>query len=575
MQPSLDLLGVSYRYPNAETDALHEVELAFPKGSFTVVMGPAGAGKSTLLMTLNGVIPHLKEGTLSGQVMLDGADLATFRIQTITRYVGLVLQDAECQILGRTVAEDVAFGPRNYLVPREEIRHRIGDCLAAVQLTGLETHETGSLSGGQKQRLAIAGVLALQPQVLCLDEPASELDPQGRAELYRTVDALRNSSDTPIVAVEHSGSDVVGRADRLVVLNHGRVSWQGEPIEFFTDPDLARASRVKPLPAATIGAELVAAGLIQRSGVPLSADAAETLIRSLLAGRTLPSPAPPAQAPQPGEPVIELHDLVHTYPDGQRGLTGVNLTVGRGDHVAIVGRNGAGKTTLVKHLNRLLDPTSGTVRVDGLDASTLEPWQLAHHVGYVFQNPDHQIFSRTVAAEIRYGLTFAGLSSADIDTRVEEVLTLTGLGAVRDVHPFSLTKGERQRVAVASILALRPAILVLDEPTTGQDWGGVQAMMALVDRLNAEGTTIVMVTHDMDLVAHHARRVVVMNDGRITADGATSDILSRTDLLAEAAVHTTQAVDLCLRLWPGVPPLLDEAELGRYLARGLVGLEPR
>jgi len=304
-------------------------------------------------------------------------------------------------------------------------------------------------------------------------------------------------------------------------------------------------------------------------------DAAETLIRRLLAGRGLPAPTCAAPSPLPGEPVIELRDLGHTYPGGDRGLAGVNLRVGRGEYLAIVGRNGAGKTTLVKHLNRLLDPTSGTVGVNGLAASTLEPWELARHVGYVFQNPDHQIFSTTVAAEVRYGLTLAGLPSADIDIRVEDVLALTGLSAVRDEHPFSLSKGERQRVAVASILALRPAILVLDEPTTGQDWAGVQAMMALVDRLNTEGTTIVMVTHDLDLVAHHARRVVVMNDGGITADGATADVLSRSDTLAAAAVHTTQTVDLCLRLWPGVPPLLDEAELGRHLARELAALVPR
>ena len=575
MQPSLDLIDVSYRYPNADTDALHHVGLTFPKGSFTVVMGPAGAGKSTLLMALNGVIPHLKEGILSGQVTLDGADLATFRIQTITRYVGLVLQDAESQILGRTVAEDVAFGPRNYLVPREDIQDRVVECLDAVQLTGRETHETGHLSGGQKQRLAIAGILALHPQVLCLDEPASELDPQGRAGIYRTVDALRRSSDTTIVVVEHSGSDVVCRADRLVVLIHGTVSWQGDPKQFFTDPDLARTNQVTPLPAATIGTELVAAGLIQRAEVPLSVDAAEILIRRLLAGRTLPAPTPVAPSPEPGEPVIEFRNLVHTYPGGQPVLAGVNLTVGRGEYVAIVGRNGAGKTTLVKHLNRLLDPTSGSVRVNGLSASTLEPWELAPHVGYVFQNPDHQIFNTPVAAEIRYGLRLAGLPPGDIDIRVEEVLILTGLGAVRGEHPFSLSKGERQRVAMASILALRPRILVLDEPTTGQDWAGVQAMMALVDRLNAEGTTIVMVTHDMDLVAHHARRVVVMNDGRITADGATGDILTRTDLLAAAAVDTTQAVDLCLRLWPDAAPLLDEAALGRHLAKVLTGLGPR
>ncbi len=574
MGQSLDVVGVSYRYPKADADVLHDVDLTFPKGSFTVVMGQTGAGKSTLLMTLNGVIPHLKEGTLGGSVLLDGTDLKDFRVQTITRYVGLVLQDPESQILGRTAAEDVAFGPRNYLVPRDEIRRRVTDCLTAVQLDGFDARETAKLSGGQKQRLAIAGVLALEPQILCLDEPTSELDPQGRADIYNTVDALRRTGEATIIAVEHASSDVVHRADNLVVLKDGRVSWLGRPADFFSDPDLVAENFVKPLPVAVVGKALVDAGVIPAADVPLDVDSAVDLVRRLSAGHPLPVPEVPAVRPPTTDPVIELRDLVHTYPGGHRGLAGVNLTVGRGEYVALIGRNGAGKTTLAKHLNRILDPSSGTVVVNGVDASTLQPWELAQHVGYVFQNPDHQIFSPTVAEEVEYGLKLAGLQPAEIERRVDDVLATTGLSDVRDEHPFSLGKGERQRIAVASILALRPSILVVDEPTTGQDWAGVQAMMGLIDRLNAEGTTIVMVTHDMDVVAHHARRVVVMNDGRVLADGPTAEVLARTDVLAAAAITTTQTVELCGRLWPDAPPLLDEDALGVHLARSL-GAEAR
>lgn len=572
MQDSLDVVDVTYRYPHGDADALRGVDLRFPAGSFTAVMGPTGAGKSSLLMTLNGVIPQLTEGTLHGAVRLDGADLADYRVQTITEHVGLVLQDPEGQLLGRTVAEDVAFGPRNYLVPRDEIRRRVTGCLARVGLAGLEERATARLSGGQKQRLAIAGILALEPEVLCLDEPAAELDPQGRREVYATLDLLRHTPGTAVIVVDHDGADVVRRADRLVVLDEGRVGWQGRPVDFFRDPELAARHSIRPLPIAVIGSALAEAGLIAHQDVPLDVDTAVAIVDQLRSGRPLPAPAPASGTAPPTAgtaPVIELRDLAHTYPDGHRGLAGVNLTIGPGEYVALVGRNGAGKTTLTKHLNRLLDPTSGVVRIDGVDAARLEPWELAHQVGYVFQNPDHQIFNRTVADEVGYGLRIAGLDPDRIGQRVAETLDLCGLSAVGDRHPFSLGKGERQRIAVASVLALQPPVLVVDEPTTGQDWSGVRGVMALIDRLNAHGTTILMVTHDIDLVAGHARRTVVLDAGQVVADGPTAEVLARPRVLAAAGVSVPPTAELCRRLWPDAVPVLDAGLLGRHLATTL------
>lgn len=572
MTQSLHLHQVSYRYPKSETAALEKLEADFPAGSFTLIMGSAGAGKSTLLMTLNGVIPQLKQGTLTGSVSLDGADLADYRVQTITGYVGLVLQDPESQLLGRTVAEDVAFGPRNYLVPREEIRTRVAASLAQVQLWGLEDRPTLELSGGQLQRLAIAGVLALHPKVICLDEPASELDPEGRSALYATVDALRGDHHTTIIVSEHEPAAVIDHAERMLVLDRGRLGWQGAPADFFRDPALPAAFGIKPLPIASIGQSLAQAGLIDPAAVPLTVAALAELVGELADPRALRPPTPPQIPTQAGPIVLEARNLSHTYTAQRPGLSGVDLQVVQGEFVAIVGRNGAGKSTLIKHFNRVLDPSSGQVLVNGRDASSSQPWELAHQVGYLFQNPDHQIFNATVATEVGYGLRLAGLAAPEVAARVAEVLAAVGLTELSDEHPFSLSKGERQLVAVASVLALRPEILVVDEPTTGQDWAGVQALMTLIDQLHAAGTTIVLVTHDLDLVAQHAQRVVVLDAGRVLATGPTAQVLADRSGLAAAGLRPTAAVELCQLLWPAAPPLLNEPALAEHLVKELRGV---
>lgn len=572
MVEGLETIGVTYRYPKSENPVLQDVSLSFPQGTFTVIMGETGAGKSTLLMTLNGVVPDLKEGTLTGEVRLDGQDLSQFRVQTVTEYVGLVLQDPESQILSRYVKEDVAFGPRNYLVPRAEIKKRVAQALAQVQLESFENRETSQLSGGQKQRLAIAGILALQPKILCLDEPTSELDPVGREEIYLTIDSLRKSSDATIIAVEHSSADVVDRADRIVVMANGVVSWEGSPRDFFTDMELVGRSKVKQLPIATVGNELVKAGLIRPKDIPLSVEEAVSTVARLSAGSALAPPLPAQSdedAAEQNDVAVQINDLHFRYPGGQRGLQGVDLTIKSGEYVALVGRNGAGKTTLAKQLNGIFLPTKGNVLVGGEDTRGVPSWELAQKVGYVFQNPDHQIFSTTVEEEIRFGLKQTRLDQKEIDKRVQEVLEFTGLESVRDEHPYSLGKGERQRLAVASILALRPGVLVVDEPTTGQDWAGVQTMMGLIDELNAAGTTIVMVTHDMDIVARHAKRMIVMDDGRVTADGPPAAVLADSEVLQQAAVNTTQPAELCRTLWPGSPVILDPVALGEHLASQL------
>lgn len=540
---AIKMQGLEYTYPGSETPVLKDLDLTIERGKFTAIMGRTGAGKTTLAMVSNGIIPQLMEGTIKGSVISGGLDLSKFRVQTITKQVGLVLQDPETQIFGRTVEEDVAFGPRNYLIPREEIFERISVALSRVRLDGYEKRITSQLSGGEKQRLAIAGILAMNPSIVILDEPTSELDPLGREEIYSTIQNLQHEQDLTIVAVEHSSQEICEKADELVVLRDCKVVWQGDPKEFFRNIDLVNENGIKPLPVGVIGWKLYNEGLIERNEIPLNVDEAYKLIVRLLDGK---SPAPIECEPYKpeSEVLIEVKDVCFKYDNGKDALENVSLTVRKGDFLALIGQNGAGKTTLAKHFNAIHKPTSGKVFVCGRDTANEEPNTLAADIGYVFQNPDSQIFSTTVYKEMEYGLKMQNVPQEETEKRIRETAELLGLTDVLQEHPFSLGKGQRQRVAVASILALHPRVLVVDEPTTGQDWDGINSMMQLMDTLHAAGTTIVMITHDMDVVAKHANRAVVLCHGQIVQDGDVREVFTHTEDLKKAYVSRPQIVEL-------------------------------
>ncbi|MGE5594078.1 MAG: ABC transporter ATP-binding protein [Betaproteobacteria bacterium] len=562
--------SLSYKYPKSKAPTLKDITYGIDSPRFVAIMGPTGAGKTTFAMTLNGLVPQLFEGDLSGHVALMGMDTQRFRIQTLVSKVGLVMQDPETQIFGITVREDVAFGPGNMGLPPAEIEARIAESLGAVRLAGYEGRFTSELSGGEKQRLAIAGVLAMRPQVLVLDEPTSELDPLGRDEIYAAVDRLRRERHLTILAVEHSSEDIAERADEVIVINKGEVVWRGRPRDLFCDVPLTMRLGIRPPQVCEFGWRLHEAGLIDAGDVPLTVREAADLARRILGGRRIPAahkasstrktsgddgkapvgPPPPTSSPDvahsgpdaaSASPIaIKVVGLEHSYGPGTHALRGVDLEIRRGEFVALVGQNGAGKTTLVKHFNNLLKPTKGRVEIDGVDTRGETVSSLSRRVGYVFQNPDHQIFCSTVGEEVGYGLRNLGLAPDAARERVREVLSFVGLEDVADRHPFMLGKGERQRVAVASVLVMKPNILVIDEPTTGQDWTGAEQMMHLVRDLHRAGHTIVMITHDMRIVAEYAERVVVMHKGRIVADGTPREVFRQRDVLRSAYLAPPQ-----------------------------------
>lgn len=474
----------------------------------------------------------------------------------MAKHIGLVLDDPEGQIIGRTVAEDISFGPINLALSVEEIHQRVTTALKMVQLQGFEQRDTSELSGGEKQRLAIAGILAMCPEVLVLDEPASELDPIGRQEIYETINDQRVSGHLTLLITEHNCEEILHRADEVKVLLKGELVWEGRPEVLFRNIPLLNSFQIRPLPVSLLGWYFYQQGWINFDDIPLDIAAAANMIRCILPRltpmRCLPKAELSALASSTSDEVIvEVADLTHEYTPGKLVLHSVNLTVRAGEFIALIGQNGSGKTTLAKHFNGLLKPTTGKVMVNGKDTLQFTTSSLALDVGYVFQNPDHQLFSATVEQELAYGLNNLGLRSAEINDRINQVLEFTCLEQLRNEHPLSLGKGERQMIAVASILVLRPKILVIDEPTTGLDWTGIQRMLSLIKRLHQAGTTIIMISHDMEIIAKYAQRVIVMKDGDVFLDGHTREVFQNVTLLEQAGIVPPQ----CVRLSESLKPL--------------------
>ena len=525
---SVEITNVTYTYPRREAPALRLVSLSVSRGQVLAVMGPTGAGKTTLVSLLNGLIPYYFEGQMSGKVSIDTLSTYQHRIQDLVQHVGLVMQDPETQIFGITVLEDTAFGPSNLGFSRDIILALVKEALEDVRLSGYEDRLTANLSGGEKQRLALAGVLSMQPAILALDEPTSELDPVGRREVLESIRELRDKKHTTVILVEHETEDVLQIADKLAVIVEGNLAWFGEPRELFRDVSRTISFSIRPPKAAELGAKLVEQGWLPAGEIPLTVEEAQSTVRQLLGGRNFKRYAASSfyQDSPRGSPVLEVRDLTHVYPGGIRALSGVSVDICEQEFVAIIGQNGAGKSTLAKHFNGLLRPTSGWVKVYGLDTRVATIRELSRHVGYVFQNPDHQIFSASVEEEIRFGLANIGLDEDEQQARIQEALDFVGLADKRDRHPFTLGKGERQKVAVASILAIAPQVIIIDEPTTGLDWAGTKRMMALIRELHQKGHTILMITHNMEIVAEYAGRVILLNQGRVLMDGNPSQVFA-------------------------------------------------
>jgi energy-coupling factor transport system ATP-binding protein len=468
----------------------------------------------------------------------------------MSRLVGLVLQDFEAQLFSTNVELEMAFGPENHCLPRSEIERRIQRYLAYVGLERLRQREPASLSGGQKQRLAIGSVLALEPKVMVMDEPATDLDPLGREEVLAVADSLREEGR--MLLIVDSEPETATGADQVWLMRDGQMVAQGMPAEILLDLPLLELCGIKALPMVELFHSMNWPGRV------LTVDAAIALIQeyNLVQRRELKLNVAPSGGAK-GPLILEVEGLGYIYPQYHvEALRGIDLGIREGEFIAILGQNGSGKTTLAKHFNGLLKPTSGHILVRGRTTTEYSHRELARLVGYVFQNPDHQIFARTVREEVGFGLAMQGEDPKAVEKRVAEALEVVGLAGYEHKMPFTLTKGERQRVAVASVLAVSPQVIILDEPTTGLDYRHQRNTMELLKRLNKRGHTIIMITHSMWVAAEYAERIIILKEGSILADGPTRAVFADEARLAEASLRPPSLVQLSN--WLGTQALTVE-----------------
>ncbi|MBM4429467.1 MAG: ATP-binding cassette domain-containing protein [Chloroflexi bacterium] len=546
--PLVHIDNLSYQYPRAKDLALRDVNLSVRRGEFLGLVGPTGAGKTTLCLALSGVVPQFFGGRFYGQVTVAGLDTVETPISLLAQHVASVFQDPDTQLIANSVQDEIAFALENICLLPEEIRRRIAWAVQAVRLQGLEGKHPSELSGGEKQRLAIAAALALQPEVLVLDEPTSQLDPVGSQEVFATVRELNAELGITVVLASHASEELAGFADRIALLAEGQLVDVDTPRRIFARPDLLSRYATRPPQVAQFYQELARRGMPAPSA-PVTLEQATASYEALheqIQLRLCEFAANMSAAS--GPPLLSVRGLEHVYPDGTRALQGISLDVQKGEYLAILGQNGAGKTTLVKHFLRLLQPTAGQVLVDGQDVGGFQVSELARRIGFVSQNPDSQIFSSTVEAEVGFALRNLGMNGPALAERVEQSLQTMGLVEHRSEHPLSLSKGDRARVVIAAVLAMQPDILIFDEPTTGQDYRGAQRILDISRELHQAGKTIMVITHHLHLLPGYARRIIVMGKGVILLDAPIRQALHDIPTLSGTFLSPPQIVQFALWL---------------------------
>lgn len=574
----ISLQDVTFTY-EGDVVALRNLNLTARRGEFVVVLGANGAGKSTLCYLISGIVPHIYGGRRRGRVTVAGLDPWDEPLYVTAQHCGVLMQDPEVQLFMPTLRTELAFGPANLGVPRDEILRRSQAVLSLVRLEGLEEHNPRDLSGGQKQRAALAAVLTMKPEILVLDEPTSQLDPLGRWEVGEAIERLKREGELTIVMTTHETEEVLDLADQVLVLEGGETVLQGSPAEVFSQAERLEEAGVKTPALIWVQSKLLEPrqpGVTpsDQSQVALTVSrVAEQIRQSIITGRlalhpeALPSLQPP---PTDASVILEARALTVEYPGPPPvvALRDVSLQIRQGEFVGIVGQNGSGKSTLVKCFVGLLRPKQGEVLFRGKSIRRLSVGEIARRIGLVLQNPDYQLFTASCRDEIRFGLRNVGVPADEIEHWVEEALRLVGLEEEGDLFPFRLSFGDRRKLAVAATLALAPEVLIMDEPTTAQDHRGRYQLAELARQFHEEKQgTVLMITHDVDLIARYAQRLIVLHEGRVLLDGPTPEVFTQVEELKKSFVVPPVATRLAIELASlgMVPHVMTLDELSRVL----------
>ncbi len=559
----IKLDDVSFSYGHEAQNALDHVSLTIEKGEFVGIIGPSGAGKSTLAAVMSGAIPHHYTGKLFGATLVDGRDTCEITLTDISRVVGSVLQDIDAQMVAPIVEDEMLFGLENFGIPHDQIEERISQTLATVGISDLRHREIATLSGGQKQKVAIAAIIAMAPDVLVLDEPTAALDPASSTLVFDTLRQINREHGITVIVIEQKVALLSKYCSRVLVMADGKLAFDGEPHQVFAHASELRQMGVDSPRVARIANSLAEVGLLPSDQAPcLNVSEAHQLISSLLADATskdapadVPETSPHIPAVPRGvnqEPVVELTDVTFAYPHGGASVSNLNMCVYPGELVGIIGQNGAGKTTLTKLLNGLLHPASGTVRMAGMNTADVPTSAIAAKCATLFQNPDRQLCRDTVLDEVAFGLELHGVGTDEARQRARVAAERFGLPL--DESPFSLSRGQRQMVALASVVVLDPQVVLLDEPTSGLDYRECMTVMETVSEMAERGCAVIMVCHDMEVVSDFAQRLVVMADGRILERGDANRIFADDALMRAAYVEPPQVVALSKELARDVSP---------------------